>query len=151
MHILFVFRHFLAQHYAQQLTSPAFIRHPCIMHTCPSFQLHWWCYIMGTLFKWQHIECRYCQINCVPLLGSQGVTVYVWTLGRTYSLSLAQAACSCLSHIGPGGLRAPCVLACAMRSLAIVITIIQSFFLSLFLSFSVFCFWPTSGKLPCAK
>ena len=34
---------------------------------------------------------------------------------------------------GPGGLRAPCVLACAMRSLAIVITIVQSF---LFLSFS---------------
>ena len=27
---------------------------------------------------------------------------------------------------GPGGLRAPCVLACAMRSLAIVITIVQS-------------------------
>ena len=31
--------------------------------------------------------------------------------------------------IGPGGLNAPCVLACAMRSLAIVITIIQSSFL----------------------
>ena len=29
--------------------------------------------------------------------------------------------------IGPGGMRAPCVLACAMRSLAIVITIVQSF------------------------
>ena len=28
---------------------------------------------------------------------------------------------------GPGGLRAPCVLACAMRSLAIVFTIVQSF------------------------
>ena len=27
--------------------------------------------------------------------------------------------------IGPGGLRAPCVLACAMRSLAIVFTIVQ--------------------------
>ena len=37
-------------------------------------------------------------------------------------------------NIGPGGLRAPCVLACAMRSLAIVITIVQS----LFLSFSFF-------------
>ena len=35
---------------------------------------------------------------------------------------------------GPGGLRAPCVLVCAMRSLAIVITIVQS------LSLSVFCF-----------
>ena len=35
---------------------------------------------------------------------------------------------------GPGGLRAPCVLACAMRSLAIVITIVQSFSLSFFLS-----------------
>ena len=35
--------------------------------------------------------------------------------------------------VGPGGLRAPCVLACAMRSLAIVITIVQSFFS--FLSF----------------
>ena len=31
---------------------------------------------------------------------------------------------------GPGGLRAPCVLACAMHNLAIVITIVQSFFLS---------------------
>ena len=32
---------------------------------------------------------------------------------------------------GPGGLRAPCVLACAMRSLANVFTIVQSLFLSL--------------------
>ena len=32
--------------------------------------------------------------------------------------------------IGPDGLREPCVLACLMRSLAIVITIVQSFFLS---------------------
>ena len=31
-------------------------------------------------------------------------------------------------YVGPGGLRARCVLACAMRSLAIVITIVQSFF-----------------------
>ena len=38
--------------------------------------------------------------------------------------------------IGPGDLRAPCVLACAMRSLAIVITNFRSF---LFF-FSVFCF-----------
>ena len=45
---------------------------------------------------------------------------------------------------GPGGLRAPCVLACAMRSLAIVFTIVQSFFLSLSLSF----FWPR--RLECA-
>ena len=36
-------------------------------------------------------------------------------------------------QIGPGGLRAPCVLACAMRSLAIVFTIVQSFSLSFFL------------------
>ena len=35
--------------------------------------------------------------------------------------------CFRLWQIGPGGLRAPCVLACAMRSLVIVITIIQSF------------------------
>ena len=35
--------------------------------------------------------------------------------------------------IGPGGLRAPCVLACAMRSLAIVITIVSLFFLFFFL------------------
>ena len=56
-----------------------------------------------------------------------------------------------LCAVGPGGLRAPCVLACAMRSLAIVITIVQSFFSSFFFSFSVFCFWPTSGNLPCAK
>ena len=48
----------------------------------------------------------------------------------------------------PGGLRAPCMLACAMRSLAIVITIVQFCF---FFSFSVFCFWPTSENLPCAK
>ena len=53
-----------------------------------------------------------------------------------------------LNQIGPGGLRTPCVLACAMRSLAIVITIVQSLFLSLS---SVFCFLPTSGNLPCAK
>ena len=46
--------------------------------------------------------------------------------------------CSHLTHkttvFGPGGLRAPCVLACAMRSLAIVFTFVQSFFLSFFLS-----------------
>ena len=36
-----------------------------------------------------------------------------------------------VKKIGPGGLRAPCVLARAMRRLAIVITIVQSFFLSL--------------------
>ena len=53
-----------------------------------------------------------------------------------------------LSFFGPGGLRAPCVIECAMCSLAIIITIVQSFFLFLF---SVFCFWPTSGNLPCAK
>ena len=35
-----------------------------------------------------------------------------------------------------------------MRSLAIVITIVQSLFLSLS---SVFCFWPTSGNLPMLK
>ena len=40
-------------------------------------------------------------------------------------------------------------LACAMRSLAIVITIVQSFFLS-FLS-SVFCFLPTLGNFLCTK
>ena len=44
-----------------------------------------------------------------------------------------------------GCLRAPWVLACAMRSLDIVITNFRSLF------FSVFCFWPTSGNLPCAK
>ena len=39
-----------------------------------------------------------------------------------------------ISHwVGPSGLRAPCVLACAMRNLAIVITIVQSFSLFLFL------------------
>jgi len=39
--------------------------------------------------------------------------------------------------VGPGGLRAPCMLACAMRSLAIVFTIVQSllfFFSSSFLA-----------------
>ena len=46
-------------------------------------------------------------------------------------LRVAQAAC-----VRHACLRAPCVLACAMRSLAIVITIVQSLFLSL----SVFCF-----------
>ena len=34
--------------------------------------------------------------------------------------------------VGPGGLRATCVLACAMRSLAIVITIVQSLLLFFF-------------------
>ena len=42
-----------------------------------------------------------------------------------------------ISHFGPGGLRAPCV-----RS---------SFSLFSFFFFSVFCFWPTSGNLPCVK
>ena len=37
-------------------------------------------------------------------------------------------------RFGPGGLRAPCMLVCAMRTLAIVITIVQS----VFLSFSLF-------------
>ena len=47
---------------------------------------------------------------------------------------------------GPGGLRAPCVLACAMRSLAIVITIVQSFSLSSSSSFSPsFAFDPLRG------
>ena len=43
-------------------------------------------------------------------------------------VKLAQAAC--MRH---GCLRAPWVLACAMRSLAIVITIVRSFYLSLLL------------------
>ena len=43
-------------------------------------------------------------------------------------------------------MRASCVLACTMCSLAIVITNFQSF-----LFFSVFCFSPTSVNLPCAK
>ena len=34
--------------------------------------------------------------------------------------------------VGPGGLRAPCMLLCAMHSLAIVITIVQSLFSSSF-------------------
>ena len=40
--------------------------------------------------------------------------------------------------LAQAAMRAPCVIACAMRSLAIVITIVQSFSLSFF--FSVFCF-----------
>ena len=48
--------------------------------------------------------------------------------------------------VGPGSLRAPCVLACAMRSLAIVFTIVQSFFLSFSLSF--FFFPPSSAFDP---
>ena len=97
-------------------------------------------------------------------------------------LLLAQAACvrhacamrACVQH-AYWLMR----LACAMRSLAIVITIIQSFLFSLlaqaacvrhvclrvpciawplllpsfslFLILSVFCIWPTSVKLPCAQ
>ena len=38
-----------------------------------------------------------------------------------------------ISQIGPGGMRAPCVLACDMRSLAIVITNFSSFSLSFYL------------------
>ena len=78
--------------------------------------------------------------------------------------------------VGPGGLRAPCVLACAMRSLAIIITYFRSLFLvqaclraphvvadeaklaivftyffSSPSSFSAFYFSPTSGNLPCVK
>ena len=36
-----------------------------------------------------------------------------------------------LFHFGPGGLRVPCVVACAIRSLAIVITIVQFFFIKI--------------------
>ena len=54
-----------------------------------------------------------------------------------YSKSHILAQAACVQH------------ACAMHSLAIVITIVQSLFLSYF--FSVFCFWPTSENLPCAK
>ena len=50
----------------------------------------------------------------------------------TYSLKLAQAAC-----VRHACLRAPCVLACAMRSLAIVFTIVQSFSLSFLFFFSL--------------
>ena len=46
--------------------------------------------------------------------------------------------------IGPGGLRAPCVLACAMRSLAIVFTNFRSLSLSFSLSPS-FAFDPLRG------
>ena len=44
-------------------------------------------------------------------------------------------------------------LVCAMRSLPLFLPSFSlSFFLSLSLSFlSVFCFWPTLGKLPCVK
>ena len=50
---------------------------------------------------------------------------------------------SSVTCFGPGGLRAPCVLACAMRRLAIVITIIQSFSpLSFFLFSPSFAFDP---------
>ena len=50
------------------------------------------------------------------------------------------------NYVGPGGLRVPCLLACAMRSLAIVITIVQSFSLSFFLLFSpFFAFDPLRG------
>ena len=52
---------------------------------------------------------------------------------KSKSETLAQAAC-----VRHACLQAPCVLAGAMRSLAIVITIVQSFFLSLLSS--VFCF-----------
>ena len=40
-------------------------------------------------------------------------------------------------YFGPDGLCAPCVIACPMRSLAIVFTNFQSFSLSLFLSLSL--------------
>ena len=45
------------------------------------------------------------------------------------------------SDIGPGGLRAPCVFACAMRSLAIVFTNFRSLSLS-----PSFAFDPVQGK-----
>ena len=49
--------------------------------------------------------------------------------------------------IGPGGLRPPCVLACPMRSLAIVTTIVLSFSLSSSSSFSPsFAFDPLRGN-----
>ena len=46
---------------------------------------------------------------------------------------------------GPGGLPAPCVLACAMRSLAIVITNFRSLFLSFSLFSPSFAFDPLRG------
>ena len=81
---------------------------------------------------------------------------------RSFFLSLSFPRLLLLTHFGespmceiifgPGGLRAPCVLACAMLSLAIVFTNFRSLFLSFFLSFfSVFYFSPTSGNLPCVK
>ena len=51
---------------------------------------------------------------------------------------------------GPGGLLAPCVLAWAMRSLAIVITIVQSFS-PFFSSFLRIFFDPLRGNSQCAK
>ena len=59
--------------------------------------------------------------------------VRIWLFIRT---RLAKCPCTQLrfyKFFGPGGLRAPCLLACAMRSLVIVITIVQSL-LSLFFS-----------------
>ena len=53
-----------------------------------------------------------------------------------------------MKSFGPGGLRAPCVLACAMRSLAIVITIVQSFFLSLSPLFLRFLLLTQFGESP---
>ena len=63
-------------------------------------------------------------------------------LGMSDHVLLAQAAC-----VRHACLRAPCMLACAMRSLAIVITIVQSLFLSLSPLFSPsFAFDPLRGN-----
>ena len=54
-----------------------------------------------------------------------------WCCMGTHILTHLEGMCKKIIF-GPGGLRAPCVLACAMRSLAIVITNFCSFFLSFF-------------------
>ena len=60
-------------------------------------------------------------------------------LGRNHGFHTVQ------QKIGPGGLLAPCVLACAMRSLAIVITIVQSFLFFSFLFSPSSTFHPLRG------
>ena len=81
-------------------------------------------------------------------------TQAVWTNCSPYiiiykSLSNTKSTRKVFSSIyfGPGGLRAPCVLACAMRSLAIVITNFRSLFLLFFFFFfsPSFAFDPLRG------
>ena len=82
---------------------------------------------------------KFCQCGFVTILriGDLFILVDFSILGKTLNCHTHKFSIACkigygVHIIGPGGLRAGCMLAWAMRSLAIVITIVQSFCSPLF-------------------